>query len=40
MNEITLEDTLRALEKNELQIDVDPTIAAKARGSLERMLAI
>ena len=40
MNEITLEDTLRALEKNELQIDVDPEIARRAKGSLERMLAL
>jgi quinolinate synthase len=40
MNEITLEDTLRALEFNEVVIEVDPVIAAKAKKSLDRMLEI
>lgn len=40
MNEITLEDTLRALEHNEVVIEVDPVIAARAKKSLDRMLEI
>lgn len=40
MNEITLEDTLRALRENEQVIEVDPEIATRARVSLERMLAV
>lgn len=40
MNEITLEDTLRALEENETEIFVPEAIADRARGALERMLAI
>ncbi len=40
MNEITLEDTLRALRDNEQQIDVPTEVAARARVALERMLAI
>ena len=40
MNEITLEDTLRALEHNEVVIEVDPQIAARAKKSLDRMLEI
>ena len=40
MNEITLEDTLRALEFNEVVIEVDPVIAQRARKSLDRMLEI
>jgi quinolinate synthase len=40
MNEITLEDTLRALEFNEVVIEVDPVIAARAKKSLDRMLEI
>jgi quinolinate synthase len=40
MNEITLEDTLRALRDNEQQIEVPHDIAARARVSLERMLAV
>jgi quinolinate synthase len=40
MNEITLEDTLNALEKNEVVIEVDPAISDRARASLTRMLEI
>lgn len=40
MNEITLEDTLKALEENETEIFVPEAIADRARGALERMLAI
>ena len=40
MNEITLEDTLKALEENETEIFVPEDIANRARGALERMLAI
>ncbi len=40
MNEITLEDTLKALEENVTEIFVPPAIAERARGALERMLAI
>jgi quinolinate synthase len=40
MNEITLEDTLRALKENETQIHVPEEIAARARLALERMLEI
>ena len=40
MNEITLEDTLRALRDNEQQIEVPSEIATRARVSLERMLTI
>lgn len=40
MNEITLEDTLRALEFNEVVIEVDPVIAQRAKKSLDRMLQI
>lgn len=40
MNEITLEDTLRALRDNEQQIEVPRDIAERARVSLERMLTV
>jgi len=40
MNEITLEDTLHALKNNYQTIDVPREIAERARGALERMLAI
>lgn len=40
MNEITLEATLQALQKNQYVIDVDPDIAARARRALERMLEV
>ncbi len=40
MNEITLEDTLNALVNNEQVIDVPVDIRDRARGALERMLAI
>jgi quinolinate synthase len=40
MNEITLEDTLNALVNNEQVIDVPVEIRDRARGALERMLAI
>lgn len=40
MNEITLEDTLKALEENVTEIFVPSAVAERARGALERMLAI
>ncbi len=40
MNEITLEDTLHALRANEQKIEVPADIADRARGALQRMLAI
>ena len=40
MNEITLEDTLRALEEHEQQISVPLEIASRARQALERMLVV
>lgn len=40
MNEITLEDTLNALRKNEQIIEVPEEISKRARRSLERMLEI
>ena len=40
MNEITLEDTLRALTHNEQVIDVPEPIRSQARRSIERMLAV
>ncbi len=40
MNEITLEDTLEALRKNQYQVEVDEKIRIKARKAIERMLEI
>jgi quinolinate synthase len=40
MNEITLEDTLRALTHDEQVIDVPEEIRVKARRSLDAMLAV
>ena len=40
MNEITLEDVLKALRFNEQEIEVPEDIASRARVALERMLAI
>ncbi len=40
MNQITLEDTLYALEHNQQQIEVDEEIRRKALNAVERMLAI
>ncbi len=40
MNEITLEDTLNALEKDEKQIFVDEEVRLKAIKSLDRMLKL
>lgn len=40
MNEITLEDTLEALEKLQFQIHLDPDIIEKARIPIDRMLSI
>ena len=40
MNEITLEDTLHALEHNETIIDVPEEIRKKASLSIERMLSL
>jgi quinolinate synthase len=40
MKRITLSKILRSLQNMSPQIEVDPDIAARARRSLERMLAI
>ncbi len=40
MNEITLEDTLKALRENVQEIDVPEPTRSRARRSLERMLAV
>ena len=40
MNEITLEDTLRALRENVQEITLDPDVMIGAKQSLERMLEI
>ena len=40
MNEITLEDTLEALRKNQYQVEVDEEIRIRARKSIDRMLEI
>ncbi|MEN8375541.1 MAG: quinolinate synthase NadA [Gemmatimonadota bacterium] len=40
MNEITLEQVLAALRENQYVIDVEPDVARRARGSIERMLEI
>jgi quinolinate synthase len=40
MKRITLPKILRALQRMEHQIDIDPAIAERARRSVERMVAI
>ncbi len=40
MNEITLEDTLEALRKNQYQVEVDEQIRIKAKRAIDRMLEI
>ncbi|MCH7612146.1 MAG: quinolinate synthase NadA [Candidatus Marinimicrobia bacterium] len=40
MNEITLEDTLAALQNKQYQIDIPTDIAQRARRAVERMIAI
>ena len=40
MKQITLPRILNALQNNQYAVEIDPEIAAKARGSVERMLAI
>ena len=40
MNQITLEDTLAALQKNQYVIEIDEEIRRRALRSVERMLAI
>lgn len=40
MNQITLKDTLEALQKNQYEIDVPKEIRDRARTSLDRMVAI
>lgn len=40
MNEITLEDTLNCLVKNETVIEVPEDIRLRAKGALDRMLAV
>ncbi|RMG42622.1 MAG: quinolinate synthase NadA [Candidatus Dadabacteria bacterium] len=40
MNQITLEDTLEALEKNQVEIDVPEPIRTRAKQALERMLSV
>jgi quinolinate synthase len=40
MKKITLEKVLRSLEEEVHQVTVTPEIAAKARGAIDRMVAI
>jgi len=40
MNQITLEDTLAALKKDQYLIEIDEDIRRRALRSVERMLAI
>jgi quinolinate synthase len=40
MNQITLEDTVRALRENVTEIDVPEGILERAKLSLDRMIAI
>lgn len=40
MNEITLEDTLAALQNDQYQIEIPEPIRIRAKASLERMLAV
>jgi quinolinate synthase len=40
MNQITLEDTLRSLQKNQFVIDIPEEIRTKAARAVERMIAI
>lgn len=40
MNQITLEDTLEALRKNQYEVDVPEEIRIKAKSSVDRMLEI
>lgn len=40
MNQITLEDTLRALRHNVTEVELDEEVRLRAKASLERMLAI
>jgi len=40
MNEITLEDTLESLRKEQYEITVPEEIAVKARVALDRMLKV
>jgi quinolinate synthase len=40
MNEITLEDTLKALQHNQYAIEVEESIRVKAAQAVERMIAI
>jgi quinolinate synthase len=40
MNEITLEQTLAALQNTQHVIEIDPNLAARARRALDRMLEI
>jgi len=40
MNEITLEDTLEALQKNQYVVEIDEEIRVRALRSVERMLSI
>ncbi len=40
MNEITLEQTLSALEQNRYVVEVPESVRARAAQSIERMLAV
>ena len=40
MNQITLEDTLESLQKEQYEIEIDEEIRVKALRSVERMLEI
>ncbi|MEK7795259.1 MAG: quinolinate synthase NadA, partial [Candidatus Hydrogenedentota bacterium] len=40
MNQITMEDTLAALENIQYKIELDPAVIERARTPIDRMLAI
>jgi len=40
MNQITLEDTLESLQKEQYEIEIDEEVRVKALRSVERMLEI
>ena len=40
MKKITLENILSALERTEHRVEIDPAVAERARGAVDRMLAV